>query len=121
MRLAPLWYQMVQKFGDASDCRDQALLKLLKVCANIGNLCYARVLLPVERAQLAASIRQLHAACDKLPGLRFIQGRPKLHQSLHFMETLSVYTGHLANVEAHERLNKVYQLTARCLRLVFCE
>lgn len=83
------------------------MIEYFKICGPMAELCYARVLTSDERKKLLSLINKLHKRAKDMPALHFLLARPKMHQLLHFCETTNVVPGHLANVEAAERLNKV--------------
>ena len=86
----------------------QALMSLLVVCAKLSSLCYARHLLDEELTTMQDYIDELLTLVESSPHLsEELQWKPKMHQLTHLSELMKVWTGHLANVVAHESLNKV--------------
>lgn len=107
MRLSPQWLSMLDRYGNKEDEQVLGMMEYFKICGPMAELCYARVLTPEERIQLLSLIKKLHQRARDMPALKFLLARPKMHQLLHFSETTNVVPGHLANVEAAERLNEV--------------
>ena len=107
VRLGQLWYQAVDTYSAPDDEGAMVLKELIKLCTNISGLSYARHLMEDELVLLDQWLKKLKNLIKHRPLLRKLEGKHKVHQLSHVLEVLSLWTGHLSNVESHESLNKV--------------
>lgn len=108
LRLAPFWCQTLEIFGNLDNPRDKGIHDLVLRLAEVSTYYYSRSLdfqryekLKSGTQALTRLIRSNSYLCGE------IGGKHKLHQLDHFLDTSTVWTPLLANVESHESTNKV--------------
>ena len=105
MRMAPLWRQALERFGGSSRANIQAL-ELLDICSELGGLVFARHLVREDLETLTQLVGKLQFFLTR-PENNKLARRHKAHQLWHLEQCMSNWTGFIASVESHERLNKV--------------
>ena len=104
VRLGHIWYYTIDRYSTADET---ALKELVRLCAKFSAYCYARHLVPEELDELRDLVAEFMTLIHKHDSLESLRSMHKVHQLSHLDEVFSLWTGHLANVEAHESLNKV--------------
>ena len=103
--MAPLWAQALQRYG-AEDPNTTDTLRLLQICSKLSSLVFARHLLLKELEDLKGLLGQLQRLIETKFRDTYFRMH-KGHQIWHYYQCMTLWTGHIASVESHERLNKV--------------
>lgn len=105
MRMAPLWRLTLERFGVLDPVQLPAL-ELLDICSELGGFVFARHLVVEDLESITELIGKLQFFLTRGDNNK-LGRRHKAHQLWHLEQCLSLWTGHVASVESHERLNKV--------------